>query len=248
MRSPRAHTLIAATLLLSACGGADEEPSLRDALDALPRDTASAELPAPVAVDTVGVPVDTLAMPVDSAAADSTSAPWQPPIPAPNDIRPWVPERELDAAAGQPGEWTTGIVARRRRASPMAVQSAVRTARHPDYDRVVLELAGDDVPGYHLEYVDRPVRQCGSGEVVRVEGDGWLRVRLEPAQAHDDAGRPTMGRESRGLRPALTNVLDVRMICDFEGQVEWVIGVRSPGRYRVLELSSPARIVVDVES
>lgn len=245
MRSPRAHTLIAATLLLSACGGADEEPSLRDALDALPRDTASVEVPSPVAVDTVGVQVDTPAVPLDSAAADSTSAPWQPPIPAPSDVRPWVPERELDASAGQPGEWTTGIVARRRRASPMTVQSAIRTARHPEYDRVVLELAGDVVPGYHVEYVDRPVRQCGSGDATQVAGDGWLAITLHNARAHTDQGRATVQQRERAL--SLPVLREWEFTCDFEAEVQIVLGVASPNRYRVLELANPSRLVIDIQ-
>ncbi|MBA4159064.1 MAG: hypothetical protein H0X65_16535, partial [Gemmatimonadetes bacterium] len=36
------------------------------------------------------------------------------------------------------------------------------------------------------------------------------------------------------------------LICDFEAQVEWVLGVSSPNRFRVIELHEPARLVVDV--
>ena len=243
---------IAALLLFAACSDGGE-PSLREGLESLPRDTTSGGLPTPVAVDTGGaVAVDTLPATVstDSGAPAPESVPFDLPVPgAPNDTRPWVPEgRELDLSQGEPGAWSNGVVARSRPRSLMTVQTAIRTASHPEFDRVVLELAGDDVPGYHLEYVDRPIRQCGSGTVVPIAGDGWLRVRLEPAQAHDDEGRATVARESRAFRPAsLANVVEVRMICDFEGQVEWVIGVRSPNRYRVLELSAPSRIVIDIQ-
>lgn len=248
VRPLRAEIVALAALLLAACGSADDEPSLRDSLDALPHDTSSAGVPPPVTVDTMGVQVDTLGAPAAGGAADSSSAPWQPPPSAPNDVRPWVPERGRELSDAGPGEWTGGSVARASGASRVAVQTAIRTARHPEFDRVVLEMAGEELPGYHVEYVDRPARQCGSGEAVRVAGEGWLRVRLEPARAHDDDGRATLDGASRAFRPTLSNVLEVRMTCDFEGQVEWVVGLRSPGRYRVLELSSPARVVIDVAS
>ncbi|HSJ15663.1 MAG TPA: hypothetical protein VK939_14665, partial [Longimicrobiales bacterium] len=126
----------------------------------------------------------------------------------------------------------------------MATQRAVRVARNEGYDRIVLELGPDAFPGWHIEYVAAPVRQCGSGDAVRLEGDAWLAVRLEPAQAHDDDGRATVAE--RALRPQLPTVLELRLICDFEGQVEWVAGVRSPEPYRVLRLREPNRLVIDL--
>lgn len=33
--------------------------------------------------------------------------------------------------------------------------------------RTVFEL-DDRVPGYHTEYIDRPVRKCGSGQVTEI--------------------------------------------------------------------------------
>jgi hypothetical protein len=36
------------------------------------------------------------------------------------------------------------------------------------------------------------------------------------------------------------------LICDFEGQVEWVLGIAAPAAYRVSELTGPARLVLDV--
>ena len=150
---------------------------------------------------------------------------------------------DLDADTTS-SQWTAGIVRRDRAATGVATQSAVRVARHDGFDRLVLEFEGDELPSYHVEYVDRPVRQCGSGDVVNVAGDGWLLIRLEPARAHDDDGRATI--EQRSARPALPVLIETKLICDFEAQVEWVLGMSSPNPYRVLELSQPVRLVVDV--
>ena len=72
----------------------------------------------------------------------------------------------------------------------------------------------------------------------------WLSIRLSPAQAHDERGRATL--RDRVIRPSVANIVEMRMVCDFEGQVEWVLGVRSPGEFRVLQLFDPARLAIDV--
>jgi len=92
--------------------------------------------------------------------------------------------------------------------------------------------------------VDRPVRRCGSGEVTELAGDAWLAVSFEPAAAHDEAGHPTL--TAREQQPRLPVVREIELTCDFEAVVSVVIGVASPNRFRVLELASPARLVVDV--
>jgi hypothetical protein len=121
----------------------------------------------------------------------------------------------------------------------------VRAGEHEGFDRVVFELAGDQAPGYHVEYKDKPVRQCGSGLEAEVAGQRWLEVRLSPAQAHDEAGKATI--KDRERKPKLGVIQELELTCDFEGQVTWVLGVSSPNKYRVLELSKPARIVIDVK-
>jgi hypothetical protein len=124
-----------------------------------------------------------------------------------------------------------------------SVLAAVRAARHDGYDRVVFEFSGG-VPGYHVEYIDRPVRDCGAGDPIPVAGDAWLEVRFFPAFAHTEQGQPTL--PFREVRPNLPNVLEVERTCDFEAVVTWVLGTRSPKRYRVLELADPSRFVIDV--
>lgn len=140
-------------------------------------------------------------------------------------------------------EGTAGVVEKQRPEARIAILRDVRAASQDGFDRVVFELDGA-VPGYRVEYVDRPVLQCGSGEPVEVAGDGWLQVRLTPAQAHTEAGEPTVRERERHL--SLPIVKELQSTCDFEADVTWVLGVASPNRYRVQELSDPARLIVDV--
>jgi hypothetical protein len=139
---------------------------------------------------------------------------------------------------------TTAAIHRARPGAPPRILRAVRAASHPGYDRLVFEFAGDSVPGYHVEYATRPARRCGSGDPVSVAGAGRLVVRFQPARAHDERGNPTLVERDR--TPALPGVKEMKLVCDFEGQVEWVIGVAAAGPYRVLETAGPGRLVLDV--
>lgn len=164
---------------------------------------------------------------------------------------PSQPADTTGPARPEPGDTTSstftgtaGIVEKAAQSDSIAILRDVRTARHDAFDRVVFEFEGNALPGYHVEYIDRPVRSCGSGEVVPLAGDAWLEVRMTPTQAHTDEGLPTVTQRERNLNyPVL---LELESTCDFEAIVTWVLGVASPNRYRVLELSNPSRLVIDV--
>ena len=190
-------------------------------------------------------------LPDDGAAAE---APAPPPPPAPEAFTPasppadsvWVgdpPTRIPGPYRVLPDGWTTGTVDLERPDRPSATLVALRTARQDGYDRVVFEFDGP-VPGLHTEYVDTPVYTCGAGEALRLEGDGWLRVTFQPARAHTDAGAATV--TERRAQPALPNLREYAVTCDFEADLTVILGLAAPTDYRLLELTDPHRLVVDV--
>src|SRR2546430_1332265 len=65
-----------------------------------------------------------------------------------------------------------------------------------------------------------------------------------PAGGHDDDGNPAPVERDRAL--GLPAVKEMKLACDFEGQVEWVLGVAGASPYRVSELTGPTRVVVDI--
>jgi hypothetical protein len=152
-------------------------------------------------------------------------------------------EKPRKRTAEPPFVGTAGIVVRDASVQAAGVLRDVRTARHDGYDRVVFEFS-EELPNYHLEYVDRPVRKCGSGDPTAVAGEAWLEVRLVPAHAHDERGTPTIDDRERELQLGVLRELE--LTCDFEAHVTWVLGLARPNRFRVLELRSPLRLVVDV--
>jgi hypothetical protein len=132
------------------------------------------------------------------------------------------------------------------RGTPGELLRAVRVDPQPGFDRVVFEFAGDGLPGYHVEYATAPVVRCGSGDPVAVAASGRLVVRFEPARAHDQVGGPNPTIVPRATAPGLPAVRDLQIVCDFEGQVEVVLGVPAAAPYRVVELTAPARLILDV--
>ncbi len=157
--------------------------------------------------------------------------------------KPAPPDEEAELVADFEG--TSGTVDKKYDLKGVAVLADVRTGRHSGFDRIVFEFRSDEMPDYHLEYIDEPVRACGSGNVVPLPGDGWLQIRFEPAVAHTEAGNPTLA--FRELAPNLPNVIELKSTCDLEAQVEWVAGVASPNRYRVVELKASTRLAVDIK-
>ena len=122
---------------------------------------------------------------------------------------------------------------------------SVNTTSCEGFDRVVFEFNTPATPGYHVSYIDKPIRLCGSGNTVAVAGDAWLEVRMTQTQAHTDAGQATIAQTNRTVN--LPNLRQLVQTCDFEGHVTWVLGVAHSKRFRVVELTNPSRIVVDVK-
>lgn len=154
-----------------------------------------------------------------------------------------LPQNDNGGGGTYTSQWTAGIIDRPQLVAHPTTLVAVRTGAHKGFDRIVFEF-DEYLPGYHTEYIDQPVRKCGSGSVTPVAGDGWLELRMYPAKAHTEEGLPTVAERERMLNhPVLA---ELELTCDFEAVVTWVFGVESPNRYQVSELSSPPRLVIDI--
>jgi len=156
---------------------------------------------------------------------------------------PSTPVSDADTLTVEGGVWTADVVERDGDTDAQVMLSDVRAARHGGFDRLVFEFEGGRPP-VHVEYIDRPVRACGSGEVVELPGDAWLQVRFSKARAHTEAGEATVDARQREL--GFSNALEWVSTCDFEGEVAYVVAVASPEPVRVTTLEGPPRVAVDV--
>ena len=173
------------------------------------------------------------------------NVPATPPVPAPETPPASEQPAPASAAVGSPAATTgasKGSATSRSKQPP--VLRAVRSAKQAGFDRLVFEFDTAGLPAWNIEYVDKPVLDCGSGEPVKVAGDAWLQVRFTGAQAHTEQGKSTSGPRRRPLAQAVAKEL-VR-ICDFEGEVTWVIGVNRPNPYTPRVMTAPSRLVIDI--
>lgn len=145
------------------------------------------------------------------------------------------------ADLGAPTSTATKTVT--RSPSPLPHLIGIRTGRHTTFDRVVFDLRGK-APGYTVGYV-KTAREDGSGKVIDLRGGANLMVRLRPAQAHRADGSATYAGSKR-IFVDDPELQEVAFAGDFEGVVSIALGVHAKHGFRVLTLSDPTRIVVDV--
>ena len=96
------------------------------------------------------------------------------------------------------------------------------------FDRMEFTF-NDGIPDYTIEYVDAPIA-CGSGFPVEVAGAAFLEIRMQPTAAHDDAGLETIAIPD--MLFDFPTLLQLKITCDFEGQVVWVAGLSEEVNFR----------------
>ncbi len=127
-------------------------------------------------------------------------------------------------------------------AGSAATVTAVRIAHHDGYDRLVVGFAtSNSMPQYQLtrQATSTFVRDA-SGQPVTLNGSAGIRVVLRNADIAD--GVPS------DLKPDLPQIREVTQIGNFERVVSYGVGLATPACFRVLELSGPTRLVIDVQT
>jgi len=160
----------------------------------------------------------------EPTASDSTSASTGVPTDIPS-IEPDPPLTTASEPAVTGPDWpTSDVSAQYDTAIPsMPVLNAIRHGTHENYDRIALEF--NNLPNYEIGY-ESSIVYDGSGEPVSLNGDAFLQLVFNPAQAHTDAGEPTLpspllNQVSTGF-PALQAYL---MNGDYEGYVSIALGL-----------------------
>lgn len=240
MGSSRWIVVMMTMAALAACG--EQGGELRDATERRRAESAGADS---LDGDSAGGQASTGRVPA-FVLTDSAAPATPTPTPAQTDTaRPATPTPGPAPDPTSQQQWTAGAYDQVRTLRGAVVLSDVRVGVNQGFDRVVLEFLGSAAPGYRVEYVDRPVRRCGSGDATSIAGDAALSITLRATQAHDERGQVTVQQRERRLQMPV--IKEVEMVCDFEGVVQVVLGVARPNRYRITELQNPTRIIVDVQ-
>ncbi len=122
-------------------------------------------------------------------------------------------------------------------------------AQHVNYDRFVLEFE-EHVPAYDIAYAHPPFIDI-PGNMVGVCGNAFLAVNLHGASTVDweeSAGEDIVLSYEGPWRVTATtdNYTEAVFVTDFESDMEWIVGLADRVPFRVIELASPARLVIDV--
>jgi hypothetical protein len=127
-------------------------------------------------------------------------------------------------------------------ASAAATVTAVRIAHHDGYDRLVVELAtSTGMPQYQLtRQANSNFVRDASGQPVTLQGSAGIRAVLRNSDIA--SGVPN------DVKPDLPEIREVTQIGNFERVVSYGIGLATPACFRVLELTGPTRLVIDVQT
>jgi hypothetical protein len=130
----------------------------------------------------------------------------------------------------------------------------VRAGRHSCYDRLVIDLGGEDAAfhSYDVRYVSRVTAE-GSGASIPLRGGAYLQITVGAA-AYDQYGNPSFGSQSREVVnvSGYRTFRQVAYAGSFEGQTDFGLGVRARLPFRVSVLPGTPntdhtpRLVIDV--
>jgi hypothetical protein len=159
-----------------------------------------------------------------------------------------APAAPTTTTAADPAAWSTstkhGPGNRQPPDGPSAKLAAVRAASHPGYDRVVFQFEGTKVPAYRIGYVRKITLGETDDQFLTLEGDALIEATFQGTAS--DGYRPGTQTIPDTLTPALPQVRQLGLAEDWEGVVRIGIGLDHRAGFRVLELTRPVRVVVDV--
>ena len=110
---------------------------------------------------------------------------------------------------------------------PVPTLTAIRVGSHPEggFDRI--SLVFDGLPGYRAGY-DPEIVYDGSGDPVNLDGNAYLQLVFNPAQAHDEQGRPTLvSVPTKPVAVGYPALVAYVLNGDFEGDVSVALGLRA---------------------
>jgi hypothetical protein len=118
----------------------------------------------------------------------------------------------------------------------------VRVAHHDGYDRLVIGFpTANTMPQYQLtQQATAHFVRDASGQPVTLDGSAGIRVVLRNTDIVN--GAPS------DLKPSLPAIREVAQIGDFERVASYGVGLAAPACFRILELSGPTRLVIDVQT
>ena len=142
--------------------------------------------------------------------------------------------------------WTTRPVERHHENNELTRIRVVRAAKQKGFDRIVFEFAGP-VPNYSVKYHSSRFFEKTSGRHrIKIAGRAFVHVNLNTIPVDDEQLKFTQAEDfspkGRLKLPVLWEVEEAEF---FEGNYDFLLGIKSRKAFRVTELSEPSRLVID---
>jgi hypothetical protein len=119
----------------------------------------------------------------------------------------------------------------------------VRTGTHTGYDRITIEFQNGQPPTVEIQSQGTTTfTQGASGQQVVLQGSKGLLVTIHSADEH------TAYTGSTDLKTGYNGLVEARQVQDFEGTVQWGLGLEGSGCYRAFFMTGPDRLVIDVQT
>jgi hypothetical protein len=124
-----------------------------------------------------------------------------------------------------------------------AFVDAVRTGAHTGYDRLTIQFQNGQPGSIALTPLSGTTfLRSPRGDHVTLAGRNGILVTLFSADGHTAYSGPT------DIKTGDSTLVEVREIQDFEGYVQYALGISGPACYHASILSNPTRLVVDVQT
>ena len=122
----------------------------------------------------------------------------------------------------------------------------VRWGHHGDYERLVFEFTGDELPNdYQVDWTDEPTN-LGAGESLDMTSDVVLAVRFHVANVIDsDVERPVPIDEPLVFGEG-ESVQEVHFGGQYQSAADYYIGLDTERDFRVEAREGPSRLVLDI--
>jgi hypothetical protein len=120
---------------------------------------------------------------------------------------------------------------------------AVRVGTHTGYDRLTIEFKNGQPGSIELRtQASTTFMRSPRGDTVKLAGKDGILVTIRGADAH------TAYSGSTDFKTGFTDLLEVREVQDFEGVVQWGLGLSATPCYSTVILTNPTRLVIDIQT
>lgn len=126
--------------------------------------------------------------------------------------------------------------------------SYLKKINHKNYNsftEIVFEFANVIPSNYDINYVEKPIFTCGSGEKLEISGNNILKIDFKNTSAHSESGEIFI--KNKHIKFNDNNLNEMKLTCDFEGKVIINIGMNSQTSYNLIEQHNNLKLILKLK-